>query len=167
MISRSAQHTSLYHFTDERNLPLIGTHGLLSKNEMRRLGIWPPALGGNQWSHDADDWKGVSNYVSLCLTKSHPMLTAARNDSRIDRVRYLRIHPQILKMDGVLFAQDIANKSGVLLTPLAASLGVIDTEVTYYRTDWNDPSINKRLRAIERYEVLVPTCIPTNHISGL
>jgi hypothetical protein len=167
MISRSAQHTSLYHFTDERNLPLIAAHGLLSKNEMRLRGIWPTAPGGNQLSHSLDDWKGVSSYVSLCLTKSHPMLHVAKNEGRVDNVRYLRIHPQILKTEGVLFAPDIANKGGVMLTPLAASLGVIDTEVTYYRTEWRDPSIQNRLKAIERYEVLVPTCITPDFISGL
>lgn len=61
---------------------------------------------------------------------------------------------KFLKWMEYFFAQDIANKSGVMLTPLAASLSGIDTEVTYYRTDWKDPSINKRLRAIEKYEVL-------------
>jgi hypothetical protein len=45
----------VYHFTDERNIPLIRQNGgLLSLAELRRRGVEPPATGGNDWSHEAD-----------------------------------------------------------------------------------------------------------------
>jgi hypothetical protein len=72
-ITESRQHCHVYHFTDECNFPLIKKHGLLSKNRMRELEIWPEAPSGNQWSWDADDNKGISDYVSLCMTRNHPM----------------------------------------------------------------------------------------------
>jgi hypothetical protein len=46
-ITESRQHCHVYHFTDECNFPLIKKHGLLSKNRMRELEIWPEAPSGN------------------------------------------------------------------------------------------------------------------------
>ena len=48
-IHGSTQHKTLYHFTDEANFPSIRQHGLLSKEQLRAKGLWPPpATGGNE-----------------------------------------------------------------------------------------------------------------------
>lgn len=47
-INASGQHKTLYHFTDEANFSGIQDHGLLSKERLRALNLWPPkATGGN------------------------------------------------------------------------------------------------------------------------
>lgn len=166
-IKQSGQHSYVYHFTDPRNFPLIETHGLLSKNAMRQRGIWPSAPSGNQWSWDADDRLGISKYVSLCMTLKHPMCHTAKEEGRIINPNYLRILPDVLLTNGVLFAADIANKTGVQLVPLRDALDEIDVEVLYQRTKWSDPEVSKRLRAVERYEILVPNGIELRMIKKI
>jgi ssDNA thymidine ADP-ribosyltransferase, DarT len=163
-IESSKQHSFLYHFTDERNFPLIKKHGLLTKNEMRRKGIWPEAPSGNQWSWDADDHKGISDYVSLCMTKNHPMCHVATKEERVVTPRYLCIKPDILLTEGVMFAGDIANKSTVTLRPIREAVEHIDIEVLYSRTDWKNPEVQSRLRVAEKYEILVPGIISLSMI---
>jgi hypothetical protein len=46
---------SLYHFTDQRNLPIIRElGGLYPMAELQKRGVKVPAPGGNEWSQDAD-----------------------------------------------------------------------------------------------------------------
>lgn len=165
-ISQYRSSPYLYHFTDKENFDTIREHGLLSKNAMRELCFWPARPSGNQWSWDADDKKGVSNYVSLCFTQNHPMCHNAKEDGRIDTPRYLAICPSILLIDGVLLALDIANKADVLLTPIRDALGEIDQEVLYSFTDWTNPEIKIRRKAVKRYEILVPNQVSKKYIKG-
>lgn len=58
----------------------------------------------------------------------------------------------------------VANKAGTELLSVEEGLRLLDTEVLYSRTDWNDPSIQARLRLAEKCEVLVPKCIPKDMI---
>jgi hypothetical protein len=44
---------------------------------------------------------------------------------------------------------------------------MIDFEVLYARTTWTDPEIQQRLRAAEKYEILVPRAIPLDLIRNL
>ena len=54
-IAASSQHKHLYHFTDESNFPSVDKHGLLSKEQLRAKGLWPPkAAGGNELNHASD-----------------------------------------------------------------------------------------------------------------
>ncbi len=163
-IANSTQHTYIYHFTDEENFSQIKQHGLLSKAELTKLGIVPKKPSGNEWSWNADAIKGISNYISVCLTRSHPMCYKAQVEERISAPRYLCIEPDELLRDDVMFAFDIANKTGVPILPLKEALKDMDLEVLYTRTDWKDDSIQARLKAVERYEVLVPVSIPLNKI---
>ena len=164
-IKTSGQHSYIYHFTDESNFPTIETHGLLSKSEMARLGIAAQAPGGNSWSWEADRIKGISDYISLCMTRNHPMCHTATKEERITKPRYLCIKPDILLNEGVLFAFDIANKSGIEVMPIRDALPLIDYHVIYTRTDWRNSEVQARLTAAERCEVLVPKHIPVNKIA--
>lgn len=156
-IKRSTHSRHIYHFTDKSNVPLMRQHGLLSKNAMRGKGIWPPPRpSGNQWSWDEDDRLGISDYVSLAMTRNHPMSYAAKKDGRIADPIYIGIAPDILLKEGVLFAADIANKAGVARVPLRDAVENIDVEVLYAWTDWRKSEIKERLRAAKRYEILVP-----------
>jgi hypothetical protein len=159
--------TAFYHFTDRRNLPLIREHGLLSRATLAEMGIETPAPGGNEWSHDADDRRGLDQYVHLCFKNNHPMEFVARQDGRIEDSIFLRVHPDVLEFDGVKFTPDVSNKAGVPIYPLEESLSIIDFEVLYTRTNWSDPLIQQRLQQAEKCELLVPNHIPLALIRNL
>lgn len=106
--------TSFYHFTARRNLPKIREHGgLYSLAMLRQMEVEIPAPGGNDWSHEADGYKGLDKYVHLCSRQSHPVLYRAMQDERVVVPIYLEIHPDVLKMDGVMYTADVSNKAGV------------------------------------------------------
>jgi hypothetical protein len=163
-ISSSPLHKELYHFTDEKNFPTIKQHGLLSKAKMRQLGFWPVATGGNDLSHSLDDYRGISNFVSLCFTRSHPMKYLAQQEGRLHSPRYLGISPEVLRIPGVRVAFGIANANQTVIMDLPQAISEMDIEVMYSRTDWSDPSVNARLRKAEKMELLVPDVIPLNLI---
>jgi hypothetical protein len=144
---------ALFHFTDRRNLPLIRERGgLYSQARLRDLGVEVPAPGGNDWSREADGLKDLDRYVHLCLRNSHPMEFRAREEGRIKESIFLSIDLEALQIDGVRFTPDVSNKSGVELYSLEEADKMIDGEVLYTRTDWNDPAIQARLQQAEKCE---------------
>ena len=160
--------TNFYHFTDRRNLALIReVGGLLSLAKLRELEIEIPAPGGNYWSHEADERKGLDEYVHLCFKNTHPMEYVVRREGRIEDSIFLRIHPEVLEFEGVKFTPDVSNKSGVLIHPIDDAREMIDFEVLYTRTDWKDPVIQGRLQQAEKCEILVPDKIPLELIRNL
>ena len=158
-----------FHFTDERNLDSIRTHGLLSLRELRRSGIAIAAPGGNYLSWKLDEDLGMDAFVHLCLRRNHPMARAATQDGRITTLRYLKICPKVALLPGVEATLDVANKTGVRRYPVSEAVqnADFDKEVLYTQTDWNDPQIQDRLQRAERYELLVPNHIPIEYIVGL
>jgi hypothetical protein len=167
LISASTRHKTLYHFTDEANFPSIDQHGLLSKAELRARGLWPPAAtGGNELSRQLDLRNGIDPYVSLCMTRNHGMKYLAHQAGRLPNPRYLAIKAEVLRIPGVRIAFGVANANEVEILPVADAAGRLDVEVLYSRTNWNDPAINLRLRAAEKVEVLVPTGVPRELITG-
>lgn len=161
-IGVSPQHRYIYHFTDETNFQSIATHGLLSKNRMRAAGWWPAATGGNDLSHSLDDHRGISDYVSLCFTRNHPMKFLANQDGRLPAPRYIGVSTEVLRIPGVRVAFGVANRNDVEIMDLANAIPQMDLEVLYSRTDWSDPAINTRLRTAEKMELLVPHHVPAN-----
>ena len=158
----------VWHFTDRSNIALIKEHqGLLSLAESRRRGVKVPVPGGNDWSHDADEMKGVHQYVHLAFLNDHPMLFRAKQESRITDPVWLKIDASILLEEGTRFTNDVSNKSGVeILTPDLAR-DMIDFEVLFTHTDWKDPAIKARRMAAIKSEILIPTIVPINRILGL
>jgi hypothetical protein len=138
--------------------------GLYSLARLRELKIQVPAPGGNDWSHEADMRKGLDRYVHLCFRTNHPMLFRAMQDKRIEVPVYLEVHPDVLQIDGVMYAADVSNKSGVEIYSLDQAKEMVDFEVLYTKTDWKDPDIQKRLQHAEKCELLVPDHIPLDLI---
>lgn len=166
-ISGSTQHKTLYHFTDESNFPSIAQHGLLSKEQLRARGLWPPAAtGGNTLSWQLDLHRGIDPYVSLCMTRNHGMKFLAQQDGRLPNPRYLAIKPEVLQIQGTRIAFGVANANNVEILPIADAIDRLDAEVLYTRTNWNDPAVNQRLRAAEKFEVLIPDAVPRDLITG-
>jgi len=167
LIAVSAQHSSLYHFTDEANLPSINEHGLLSKEQLRVRGLWPPArMGGNDLSRSLDLHRGIDPYVSLCMTRNHGMMHLAQQDGRLPNPVYLGIKPEVLQIPGTRIAFGVANANNVEIVPVQDAVDRLDTQILYTRMDWTDPAINARLRAAEKFEVLVPKAVPRDMIIG-
>lgn len=158
----------LYHFTDRRNISLIRElGGLYSLAFLKLFGIEIPAPGGNDWSQQEDCRLGMDKYVHLCFRNNHPMEHIAKNDGRIQSSIFLNINPIVLQKPGVLFTEEVANKSGCTRYTIEQAEKIIDFEVLYQRTDWNDSSIQSRLKKVEKYEILVPDTIPMKLIRNI
>lgn len=166
-INGSNQHRYLYHFTDESNFPTIAERGLVSKSQMRAEGWWPATTGGNELSHQLDDYRGISDYVSLCFTRNHPMKFLANRDGRLPSPRYLGIKTEVLRFPGVRVAFGVANANETAIMDLADAIAHMDLEVLYSRTDWRDPQVQARLRAAEKMELLVPNGVPLDLIARI
>ena len=167
---RAYSASALYHFTDRSNVKSIRElGGLYSLRQLRDRGIEIACPGGNDWSHEADTRRGLDGYVHLCLRQSHPMEFRAREEGRIKDSIFLEIHTDVLAFDGVRFAPDVSNKSGVPIYSLqeAVETGLIDFEVLYTRTNWQDPAIKARLQKAQKCEILVPDHVPLKYIRNL
>ncbi len=117
-IKQSQQHRYLYHFTDEANFPSIDKKGLVSKQTMRNERWWPHTTGGNELSHSLDADKDIDNFVSLCLTRDHPMEYYAKKEGRLLNARYLAIEPDVLRIEGTKIAFGVANATSTELVPV-------------------------------------------------
>lgn len=167
IIGTSTQHKTLYHFTDEANFPSITQNGILSKEQLRSRGLWPPAAtGGNQLSWSLDQHRGIDPYVSLCMTRNHGMKYLAHQDGRLPNPRYLAIKPEVLQTVGARIALGVANANNVEILTVPEAIDRLDVEVLYTRTDWKDPTVYARLRAAEKIEVLIPNIVPRDLIVG-
>jgi hypothetical protein len=98
--------------------------------------------------------------------KEHPMEYRAREDGRIESSVFLRIAAEVLHTPGVLFTADVSNKSGVETLSLSEALEQLDLEAVYTRLDWSDPVVKERRLVARKYEILVPTLVPSQMISG-
>jgi hypothetical protein len=163
-VQRSPQHRVFYHFTDSRNIASIRQRGLWSTRRLRESGVEIPAPGGNEWSQDADESCGMDAFVHLCFTKGHPMAHLAVQDGRIQNLQYIPVRPDVIKLPGVMLTDAVANKSGVIPGRPGEMLDQLDLAVIYTWTDWRNPAVNARLQAADRYEILVPDCVPRSYL---
>jgi hypothetical protein len=155
--------TAFFHFTDRRNVSKIRElGGLYSLAKLREMNVEVPAPGGNDWSHEADEYRGLDQYIHLCFRDNHPMEYLARKEGRIKDSVFLHIHPQILEVNGVKFTADVSNKSGVAIYSIEESKSIIDFEVLYTRTDWKDLQIQQRLKQAEKMKFLCRTTFRLN-----
>ncbi len=163
-IRTSTQHKYLYHFTDQSSLRSIDKWGLLSKIELKSRDLWPDRTGGDELSDSLDAHRGIDHYVSLCMTLNHPMEFIVVKNERLPESIYLKIDPTILITPGVKMAFGIANGNDTKILPIDEAIAEFDFEVLYERTKWSDPDVNRRLRLVEKYEVLIPDCVPRSKI---
>jgi hypothetical protein len=154
----------LYHFTDAANITSIRQHGLLSYRRAMQSGVVIAHPGGNDWSHEADEYRDLDGYVHLSLTNNHPMLYHARKEGRIPNPVHLRFDPSILRRPGISISLDVSNKSGVEVHSLLDGLPFIDGEILFTHTQWSLKPFGDRRRAADKYEVLIPDAIATEFI---
>ena len=160
-----SQVTWLRHFTDTRNLPLIRKlGGLYSRAKLKEMGVEGFICGGNQWSLDADDRFGMDQFVHLCFRGNHPMEHIATVEGRIEKSVFLYVDAKIMRKKGVRYSPGVSNKSGMRTFTIDEAREMIDYQVLYTRTDWNDPEIQARLQAAEKAEILVPDHVPMKYL---
>lgn len=157
----------IYHFTDKSNLKSIKTHGLLSLEEIDKMNIAVSKYGGNDWSHEADKQKGLDKYIHLSFRDNHPMLYTKVKSGEIKDPYILEICPSMMIVEGVLFTDDVSNKSGIV--PFNSTFFEIklDCNILFEHTDWRDETIQQRLKKAEKSEILIPNHIPINKILNI
>lgn len=164
--SRGIQH--IYHFTDEENLPLIRKYGLLPYAELLRQGITPPKPGGSEISREVDRYRGLDEYVHLCLKDSHPMEYVARQMGRIGRTRFLRISTEVLFCEDAMGCSGVANRNDMSILPLEKALDSIDIDILFGgRPDFRNKEFQNRYNEAKKAEILIPSAIPQNLIKNL
>ena len=92
------------------------------------------------------------------------MVFHAKSKGRLERVVYLRIQPEVLLLPKVMITGNVANQSGVVPGLAREMLDNLDLQVIYERTDWSNPSIQMRLQAAHRCEILIPDHVPAKFI---
>ena len=164
-VSKSTQHRQFYHFTDKRNLESIRKHGLLCASELRVRGIFKDVVtGGDQNSLATDTAKGTDKYVCLCFTRGHPMAHVAQRDERALELVLLEINPEVIKIPNVMITNAASNQTGIVRQAAADALDDLDLDVIYNWMKWADPAVNARLQIADKYEILVPNCVPVEYI---
>lgn len=156
----------LWHFTDKRNVESIKKHGLLSWRELQRIGLVPAVPGGNQWSHDADRFSGVDNYVHLSFNQDNPMLHIAKRDKRIVDHIWLQIDLSVIGA-GTKYTDDVANKADVQMLDNNSAVEKIDFEALFKYLDFKVEGNQERKRAAAKSEILVPVMVGIDKIKGL
>lgn len=164
---KSYKTSSLWHFTDASNqTSIIANGGLLSWAEAARRRLAVPAPGGNDWSHDADKRFGVDTFVHLAFIKNHPMLHIAMREGRIKNPVWIEIDTSVLDVAGVMYTNDVSNKSGVGLLSSDQAKTEVDLQALYTYMDWSNEDVKSRRRCAEKSEVLVPTIVSIQYIRG-
>lgn len=159
---------AVWHFTDKSNIDSIKANGgLYSLRNLRESRIDVLSPGGNQWSHDADIYKGVDGYVHLAFLTEHPMLYVAKVEGRIKNPVWLKICPSVLLDVNIRFTNDVSNKRGVQLFNVEQAVEVIDFDVLFNYMDWKNPEIQARRRMALKSEILIPQHISLNKLLGV
>ena len=159
----------LYHFTDVNNLPAIRRlGGLFSTSKLAKMGEAFCAR-----VHEAslllDRQCGMDEFIHLCFTDGHPMAFRLKERKPDANLIYLTIDRAILYQPGVMFATGVgyANDAKTVTLAEAVERNLIDYQALYTWTDWNDPDAQRKRRAAELCEILVPDYVPSAFIRNL
>lgn len=122
-------------------------------------------FGGNQWSLDADKYYGMDGYVHLCFMTGNFMEYRARNERRIQSVKYLEISPDVLKIPGALISLGVSNSRDAERLEISQGLDRLDGEVIYQKTQ-HSPEMTARWKFAHKCEVLIPDRVAVEFITG-
>lgn len=158
----------LYHFTDRSNLPSIRQNGLLSLAQLEANGVQVANYSSNEVSRSIDRGNSIDGFVRLCFMNQHPMQWMAQREGRLPNPVFLEISPEVLRFEGIRFADGVAYAHDTLIfNDIESAHNSMDWEVLYTKTDWRNPEIIERLKKAKKYELLVPNCVPPNLILNL
>jgi len=88
------------------------------------------------------------------------------NDGRIQNPVWIKISLDVLDFSGVMFTNDVANKSGVELLANEEAKSNVDVEAIYKFIDFRIEGSQGRKCAAEKSQILVPDMIAVNYILG-
>ena len=159
----------LFHFTDVTNLAGIRRlEGLFSTAMLREMGeeFLP---GGDQDSLALDSGCGMDKFIHLCFDVRHPMAHRLKERKPDAELIYLKIDRAVLHQPGVMFSTGVgyANNAETVSIADASERGLIDFRALYSWTDWRDPEAQRKRRAAELCEVLVPDYVAITFIKNL
>lgn len=154
----------LYHFTDTRNIPSIVKHGILSASERAKVNILDNVSGGNDWSHDQDIRKGLTDYVHLCFFDTHPMEYHARSEGRLNETYFIKVLPDIIDREGVKFCAGVSNAADSIIFGLDEFENHMDMKALFRYMKWRDSEELARVKITEKYEILIPKRIPKSYL---
>ena len=154
--------TKLYHFTDERNLKSILTHGLGSMRYLKEHGI-PQVPGGDGSSLKRAVVLGFDDFVHLSFCKDHPMRYVAQKHGRIKEAVRLEINPVVATWLLTLFSDRNAHKSGCSYGPELPHLMGVRFDIVQQRSQFDMVENEKHFF---QAEVMVNGCISPDLIVG-
>ena len=154
--------TSLYHFTDKRNLQSIIEHkGLYSWYGLQQQNI-DAFLSSNELSRKLDLKKHKENYIRLTFHNYHPMMTKLKYEENIDFV-CLEIDLEIACLSSTLFSNMNATDHNVIIKGSFDFLKTLNLDVFKIEYKNLDPQSKKYYQA----EVLVQDFLPIQYIKNL
>ena len=148
----------LYHFTDRRNLDSILKEGLFSWSYLDRNSKFYVS-GGDNWSHQADELRGLQNYVRLSFCDDHPMAWRLHNDGH--RLVLIEIDVNVLLNSSVKFSDMNATKS---YSSIGQGLDFVRNNINLSATQQHYVSRNSPLFDAHQSEVLIDTHISQRYI---
>ena len=158
---------TLYHFTERKNVESIKNNGgLFSLEKINAMQLKDVSYISNEWSQDADRFKGIDSYVHLCFSQGeHPMAFNAIENGK--DIVWIKINSEVLNFDGVLYTNDIANKSGVIPLDNEAAKENLDIEGIFKFLPFTEEGNWERKVATYKYEILIPNFVPLSYIRNL
>lgn len=151
---------SVWHFTDVSNLDSIGEHGLASLEKIVEEKISVTRFGADIVSHRLDFQKGLDSYVHLSFVDDHPMYHVSKGRGSIEKGIWIEFPLEIIFQDGVLFCDEVANKTGAKLYTKDEIANVIDFNTLVYGRDF------EQTKEARKAEILIPNGIALSEAIG-
>ena len=157
--------TTLYHFTDRDNLEsIINNGGLYSWSDCEQKGIKISKPGGGALSRQLDMKGNLQDYVRVSFTAQHPMMYVAMNEGRISNPVILEIDPEVAMLDGTLYADRNATRSGTNVGGTTDDLKKIHFKSLKARKHFD---LDEDEQPFYQAEVLVKNFIPLEYIKNI
>lgn len=160
--------TSLWHFTDQANLPLIADYGLLALTEIDEEQIDVPIYYSTEGSRATDRKRGLDEFVRLTFIPDHPMLFRAIEEQRcqFQGAAWVEVDSAIVRRPDVRYSLGVAFAAGVELLRDEAAARRIDFDALFHfkRMNWKESEVQERRQPARKCEILVRKRIQARYL---
>lgn len=160
----------LYNINSLRNLPSIFRHGILSKNDLLKLGIKPIDLSNADVQSRRDNvtipnYGYLHDYANLYFNPRNPMMFYLLNHNKLDDLCIICVSKSVLDLSDTIVTDRNAAAASVVFLPPRLGYSQINFEKVF-ATFWYspDPIEHNNNKLIECAEVLVLNCVPVEYI---